>query len=423
MSRGLGGYWPALRLEAAAIATDEREAQMRRVPPGVRPTVKRLLTVAGLVALAALATSASPAGADAPGAHGRTVADELGAQTVFVQSDNPAGNQVTVYDVGENGTLRPDGTYATGGLGGQAAGSLVDHLASQGSLVSDPAQHMLLAVNAGSDSVSVFAVRGDRLLLRQVLPSGGTFPDSIAIENHIAYVLNAGGTGTVSGFYVFGGSLVPIPQSTRTLGLANTSPPNFLSSPGQVGFSPDGTQLLVTTKASTSSIDVFQVGLAGRLSMTPTVTPASAQVPYGFTFAPGGQLVVVHAGNSSVGTYTLAPNGSLTSETTVPDGQAAACWITMTDGVYYVANSGSNTISAYTVSPSGGVALVGATGIVATTDTGPIDMAAVPSRSTLYVEAGGAGAIDEFHVNEDGSLSSIGSVTGLQPGIEGIATS
>ena len=65
--------------------------------------------------------------------------------------------------------------------------------------------------------------------------------------------------------------------------------------------------------------------------------------------------------------------------------------------------------------------MVGTTRVVASTDTGPIDVAAVPSRSALYVEAGGDGSIDEFHVNALGSLSSIGSLTGLGAGIEGIA--
>lgn len=396
----------------------------RRLLVRVRSVTTSLLAGGRLMALATLGASALPATASASSEHAHVTGDQFGVggpHTVFVQTDSPAGNQVLVYDVAHDGTLRPDGAYATGGIGAQAAGSVVDHLASQGSLLYDPDQRMLLAVNAGSNTVSVFAVRGDHLFLRQVLPSGGQFPDSIAVFGHIAYVLNAGGAGGVSGFYVAGGFLLPIPHSARTLGLANTNPPNFLSSPGQVGFSPDGTQLLVTTKESTNAIDVFQVGLAGQLSATPTVTPSSAPVPYGFTFAPSGQLVVVQAGNSSLATYALAPSGSVTNEATVPDGGTAACWVTMTDGFYYVANSGSNTLSAYTVSPSGGVALVGATGVAASTDTGPIDMAAVPSQSTLYAEAGGAGAIDELHVNGDGSLSSIGSVTGLPVGIQGIA--
>ena len=48
-------------------------------------------------------------------------------------------------------------------------------------------------------------------------------------------------------------------------------------------------------------------------------------------------------------------------------------------------------------------------------------MAASPGGQFLYSEQGGAGAIGEFAVNPGGSLSAIGSVTGLGSGIEGIA--
>ncbi len=42
-------------------------------------------------------------------------------------------------------------------------GSVVDHTASQGALAFDRRHNLLYAVNAGSNSVSVFAVLGDRL--------------------------------------------------------------------------------------------------------------------------------------------------------------------------------------------------------------------------------------------------------------------
>jgi hypothetical protein len=99
---------------------------------------------------------------------------------VFVQTDNPTANAVAVYDRTVNGSLRTAGTYPTGGLGGVLDGSVVDHLASQGSLALDPDAHLLYAVNAGSDTITVFGVRGDRLSRRQVLPSGGAFPVAAA---------------------------------------------------------------------------------------------------------------------------------------------------------------------------------------------------------------------------------------------------
>ena len=112
-----------------------------------------------LFAAAVAATAAAVA--SPPGrrqrCHGTPAARRAGRRR-SVQTDNLAGNQIVAYDRSGNGTLTLAGTYATGGLGGQLTGSAVDHLASQGSLAYD-ATRTLYAVNAGSNTVSVFAVQ------------------------------------------------------------------------------------------------------------------------------------------------------------------------------------------------------------------------------------------------------------------------
>jgi 6-phosphogluconolactonase (cycloisomerase 2 family) len=340
-----------------------------------------------------------------------------GKAVVFVQTNEPTGNQIAVYDRGHDGRLNRVATYPTGGLGGVATpGTESDHLASQGSLVYDHRHRLLLAVNAGSDTISAFRVLGDRLRLTDVLPSGGQFPASIAVHGDVAYVLNSGGTGVVQGFRVGRHGLSPIAGSARSLGLANTDPPDFLTSPGQVGFTPDGRQLLVTTKASTSAIDVFQVGPDGLLSAAPVVNPSATPVPFAFTFDPAGRLVSGEAGTSSVTTYTVQSGGTLTDPRSQSDGQVALCWILRVGGFYYVSNTGSDTLSSFTVDSAGQPALLDA--VAAATDPGPIDLAA--SGAFLYAETG-TGTVDEFQIGNDGSLEPLGSVTDLPPGIEGIA--
>jgi len=282
---------------------------------------------------------------------------------------------------------------------------------------------LLFAVNVGSDSLSVLSVHGEDVRLVQVVSSGGGFPASVAVSGDLVYVLDAGGSGTVTGYRIVGQHLVALPGSSRTLALSNATPPFFLTSPGQIGFSQNGSELIVTTKASTSSLDVFTMDPAGLLSATPTVTTDAGNVPFAFTFTHSGQLVTSEAAHSTLHTYALGSGGSLTSlSAPVSDGQSAGCWVTAAGAYYFVANAGSNDISAYTVASDGTPSLVGTTSIVATTDAGPIDMAASADGNTLYVEAGAAGAIDEFHVNADGSLTELGSVDGLGAGIEGIAT-
>src|SRR5204862_320700 len=98
------------------------------------------------------------------------------------------------------------------------------------------------------------------------------FPASVGVHDDLAYVLNSGGAGTVQGFRVTKDGLDSIPGSARSLGLANTDPPNFLTAPGQVGFTPDGRQLIVTTQATGSPIDEFRVGDDGTRVSIGTVT-------------------------------------------------------------------------------------------------------------------------------------------------------
>src|SRR5438105_12635670 len=177
---------------------------------------------------------------------------------VFVQTDNTAGNQVVAYDRSDNGTLTLADTYNTGGLGGVLNGSVVDHLASQASLTYDHDHALLYAVNAGSNTVSVFSVDGDQLTLRQVIDSGGTFPVSVTAAGDLVYVLNAQDGGSIAGYRAAGGTLHPIEGSVRSLGLTiPTDTTQFTHAPGQVAFSPDGSQVVVTTKAATNAIDVF----------------------------------------------------------------------------------------------------------------------------------------------------------------------
>src|SRR3954452_19655947 len=148
----------------------------------VRRTGVASLALAAALGTVGAAGIASPASADE---------QARGGGAVFVQTDDPTGNSVVAYDRGSDGTLTKAGTYATGGLGGVLDGSVVDHLASQGSLTYDHASHLLYAVNAGSNTVTVFDVRGDQLHRVQVVASGGTFPVSIAAHGHLVYVLNA----------------------------------------------------------------------------------------------------------------------------------------------------------------------------------------------------------------------------------------
>ena len=121
-------------------------------------------------------------------------------------------------------------------------------------------------VNAGSNSVSAFAVTPRGLHLIGTASSGGTDPNSVAIAgDHLVYVLNAG-SETIAGFRVGDGGLRPIPGSVRPLGAGALVP-------RQIQFTTDASVLVVDEGAS-NTIDTFVVGSnekAGQAITTPSV--------------------------------------------------------------------------------------------------------------------------------------------------------
>jgi hypothetical protein len=326
---------------------------------------------------------------------------------VFVQTDNPSGNEVVAYYRAADGTLTKAGQYATDGLGGILSGSQVDHLASQGSLAYDARSRTLIAVNAGSDTLSVFGVRGDRLHLRQVTGSGGVFPASVAFHGSLVYVLNALGGGSVQGYRLVFGRLVPLAGSARALGLNPAAAPQYTNTPGQLSFRPNGSQLIVTTKANDDDIDVFGVRPNGTLTATPVVNAEPDTVPFAVTFDRRGHLVVAEAGTDALVTFALSPAGTVTQIDAVTTGQSATCWVTPADGLLFASNAGSGSVSTFADSEAGDLTLLGQ----AATDPGTVDSAASPDGRFLYVQTGGSGIVDEFSIGRAGNLTEIGSVT------------
>ncbi|WP_431278643.1 lactonase family protein [Leifsonia poae] len=354
------------------------------------------LALAGVAALAATALFASPALASPP---------QQSAAPVFVQTDALSGNSVVALDRAADGSLHTAGTYATGGLGGALTGSVVDHLASQGSLTYD--RGLLYAVNAGSNTVTVFAVRGDHLIRRQVVASGGNFPVSVTAHGNLVYVLNARSGGVVQGYVRAGDFLIRIPAWNRSLGLNAAQTPEFTSTPGQVAFTPSGSQLVVTTKGNGSSIDVFAVNRFGGLSAQPVKNVEPGAVPFAVTFDAGRHLVVAEAGTNAVGTFTVNANGTLTPIAQLATAQAATCWIAGTGSTFYASNAGSASLTGARDPGDGSLAAIGNTA----TDPGTVDGSVTSDGHFLYVQTGANGIVDGFRINANGSLTPVGSVT------------
>ncbi len=339
---------------------------------------------------------------------------------LFVQTNNPGGNQVLVYDRAENGTLTVDlaETVDTGGNGGRNEGATSDPLTAQGSLRYDAHHGLLIAVNAGSDTVSVLGLQEGHLCLLQVLASGGTFPVSVAVHGDLIYALNAHEAGSITGYRIADGKLHPIDGSTRSLNLTPaTGSMQLLSSPAQISFTPDGRHLIITTKANGSLIDVFAVGTDGRPSDTFVANPAGTPVPFGFTFDDDGHLVVTDAAVNKLTTYKVHANGTVTQIASTPNHQVGMCWVARAAGNFYVTNNGSGTVTGYHINPAGTPTVFTQAG----TRAGTIDLVGTRDERFLYVEVGGAGGVDGFRIEPNGTLTQIVTLTGLN-GLAGIAS-
>ena len=330
-----------------------------------------------------------------------------GGGAVFTET-NASANAVQAYAQAGDGTLTPAAAYPTGGSGTGAAG-----LGSEGALALD--RGWLLAVNAGSNDVSAFRVRGTHLVLVNRVPSGGTTPNSVTLDHGIAYVLNSGGTGNISGFKLTRNGLVPLSGATQPLSSATAGAV-------QVSFTPARDQLVVSEKGA-NTIDTYPVDRWGRAG--PGTAHASAgAAPFGFAFGRHDSLLVTEAGASALSSYQLDPFATITAS--LLNGQGAACWAasTRTGRLVYTANAATDSISAYSVAWDGSLALVtpgGATAQLAA-GTHPLDEAISRDR-TLYVNGGNTGTINAFRINGNGSLTSLGSVSGLPAGFGGLAVS
>jgi 6-phosphogluconolactonase (cycloisomerase 2 family) len=358
-----------------------------------------LTAVAATLALTASLAAAAPSHHNPPDHH------PASEHAVFVQTGNPAGNAIVAYKRSPEGRLVKTGVYPTGGLGGALGEAKVDFLASQGGLAYDAEDQLLYAVNAGSNTITVFAVDGTRLDRRQVISSGGDFPASVTVNGRLVYVLNARSGGSIQGFFAAGGKLHLVAGWNRPLGL-DPNPEEFTHTPGQVLFTPDGSKLVVTTKAATSSVDVFALDRSGRPAPQPTVTSLPGAVPFAGEFDEAGHLLLTEAGPNAIASFTIDGKGALHEISTAPTGQEATCWIINVGGTAYVSNAASATVSAFGVASGGTFTSLGNT----VTHKGTVDAAQAEGRF-LYVQTGAEGIVDEFRIGSGGALTPLGSVT------------
>jgi len=206
-------------------------------------------------------------------------------------------NSVAVYNRDTNGNLTFSASVNTGGNGGDFdGGEGIDPLISAYALTKTIDNQNLLAVNAGSNTVSLFSIGEDFGLTANGAPAstggatGAVGPNSVAttaeISNdaasHLVYVSNitrpeflSGGEpmhqGTLIGYWLTEGGLVPVANSEISLPVR----------PSAVQFSPDGNWLVVASinsgaaalgSESEDEITLFSVNDDGTISRSAAAT-------------------------------------------------------------------------------------------------------------------------------------------------------
>jgi 6-phosphogluconolactonase len=334
---------------------------------------------------------------------------------VYTMTNADDENQVVVFERDRSGLLTLVGAVPTEGLG---SGGDLDPLGSQGAIVLTGDKQWLLAVNAGSNEISVFRATRDGLTLTDKVDSGGEFPVSVTVCRNLVYVLNAKGAPNIAGFYLNRrGQLTPRSSAVRNLGAGGYA---------QVGFDPRGEHLVVTDRDG-NEILVFPLDRRGLPAMVPVASTSNGLAPFGFTFDEKGILLVSEAGSGAVSSYAITPDGSLrVISPSVENGQNATCWIARNaDDYVFTANTGSQSLSVYTLingkarwSPfwppgpqisDGSLELLDAT---AASGNRPIDIGVSVNGRFLYALDPAAEAVDMFEIEADGTLTSLGTVPG-----------
>jgi 6-phosphogluconolactonase (cycloisomerase 2 family) len=346
--------------------------------------------------------------------------------TVYTETNSARWNQIVIYGRTASGRLGRVGTVNSGGRG---SGILTD---TAGALSLSEDGRRLVAVNVGSNSVSAFSVARDgSLRLTGTARSGGKYPNSVTIHDHLVYVLNPP-TQRITG--------LRLAANGRLVSLAGSARPTGGGLGAQIRFNPEGTMLVVTNR-SNSTIQTFRINAAGYAQPAVRIA-APVPGPFGFDFAPGGTMLLAITNisvrlpggdienRSSVGaSYAFLPNGGLHLLSAVENGATLSCWMAVSrDGAYaWTSNFGGaapdlGSISSFRVGADGRLSLVAAV-------TARFSQAGAHHGQELAVSSDGrylyagrvnalppasrVAAINSYRILPNGELQYLGTVGGL----------
>jgi len=315
-------------------------------------------------------------------------------------TNDPASNQIQVYDASTLALLQTLSTNGAGGASGNARG------------VRQYNGTLFAAVNNGSNTVAIYRRDGDRLKLDRVVTTTSA-PVSVDFGNGHMYV--AGAT-TVDSFILHGNSVGSMDGSAALLLVGGGVPPN--GSTAQVGAVDEET-LLVTLKTDPipGTVDVVALHNGAITGAAPAAVsaPVGTLTPFGFAVYPDGTAVITLAHSSQDGLFR---DGAFIS--TISAGQVAPCWMTRLGKYLFTANTGSKTISRL-LGTGNNIFVDSSVAASIATGGAPSDIDAAGDVLGVIDHIAGASHLSLFTVNEFGELSAGASINLATANANGVA--
>jgi 6-phosphogluconolactonase (cycloisomerase 2 family) len=330
---------------------------------------------------------------------------------VYTETNASTGNAILAYARSDAGSLTWLGTFPTHGIGTGSG------LGSQGAITLAGDGKWLLAVNAGSNDISLFRVMDDgTLVLSDRIGAGGIDPISLTAHGNFAYVLDAGSAGNIAGFWLGGGMLHHLAGSVRPLSGSATNP-------AEVAFSTNG-KFLVVTERATNMLDTYLVGTGG-VAGSRITTASAGPVPYGFAFDLRNHPIVSEAANSTLSSYWLGSAGATVVSASVPTGGIAACWVAVSPNGRWAfdSNAHGGTISSFAIHSGGSITLAQSVAANTGAGTAPLDLGVSSDGRFLYVNMAGSHMLGGYRIGTGGSLTSVTGAPVLPASASGLAVS
>ncbi|KAI9143611.1 hypothetical protein BKA69DRAFT_1060433 [Paraphysoderma sedebokerense] len=272
------------------------------------------------------------------------------AKAVYFQSNNPSGNAIMAFEINEDGSLdakkmTSTPTNGNGGVGIDAKKGgpvAIDPLFSQGAITRGDGGNHLFAVNAGTNTLSMFNINPknptELTLVGNPVSTLGEFPVSVAYSDglKIACVLNGGAADGVACYSVDAQKgLQTLDREARKLNIGQSTPPKGpTGTASHIFFNPGASRVFVTIKGDPMSgkegfLGSFEVDRTTKTVKNDLVrsSPNGTAVLFGSLFVDDSTLVATDA-SFGAATLQISNDGQAAVKSASRiDGQRATCWV------------------------------------------------------------------------------------------------